>query len=122
MSFSFSYYSWKTSSILARIVLGTIVISVLFIFATKEILKPAHYRKPPKGKQWRLPPGPRGIPIFGNLLQYKTARDDEVRWVTYVGVLPVTDETYLSALALKSCLIWRDDDLAYGLKNLGLPE
>lgn len=37
---------------------------------------PVGKRRPPPGKKWRLPPGPKGIPIFGSLLDLKSARGD----------------------------------------------
>lgn len=43
----------------------------------QEIFTPVGKRQAPAGKQWRLPPrGPSEIPIFGNLLALKAARDD----------------------------------------------
>ncbi|KAL4894872.1 cytochrome P450 [Aspergillus ambiguus] len=43
----------------------------------REIFTPVGKRKPPQGKKWILPPGPRGIPIFGSLLDLKNARSDQ---------------------------------------------
>ncbi|KAF9893637.1 hypothetical protein FE257_010949 [Aspergillus nanangensis] len=42
----------------------------------QEIFAPVGKRRPPPGKTWKFPPGPRGIPIFGSLLALKDARDD----------------------------------------------
>ena len=47
--------------------LGTIFIAVLGL---GQLLKPVDKRPPPRGKNWKLPPGPRGIPVLGNLLLY----------------------------------------------------
>lgn len=49
---------------------------LLFIWLREAVLKPPHKRKRKDGTGYRLPSGPRGIPILGNLLQLKEARDD----------------------------------------------
>jgi hypothetical protein len=43
----------------------------------REIFTPVGKRRSPQGKKWKLPPGPRGIPIFGNLLDLRKAREDQ---------------------------------------------
>ncbi|KAJ5414506.1 cytochrome P450 [Penicillium cosmopolitanum] len=52
-----------------------VCISTTF-FVISEIFVPVGKRRPPPGKEWRLPPGPKGIPIFGSLLDLRSARDD----------------------------------------------
>ncbi|KAJ5780066.1 cytochrome P450 [Penicillium paradoxum] len=42
----------------------------------REIFTPTGKRRAPPGKTWRLPPGPRGVPIFGSLSVMRAARDD----------------------------------------------
>ncbi|OCK95872.1 cytochrome P450 [Cenococcum geophilum 1.58] len=49
------------------------IVAVPFLII-REMFKPIDQRKAPAGKQWRLPPGPRGIPIFGSWLQFHKAR------------------------------------------------
>ncbi|KAL3455133.1 cytochrome P450 [Aspergillus heterothallicus] len=46
-------------------------------FILREIFTPVGKRRAPPGKKWVLPPGPRGVPIFGSLLELRAARDDE---------------------------------------------
>ncbi|KPI45704.1 O-methylsterigmatocystin oxido [Cyphellophora attinorum] len=46
-------------------------LGVFFLFvALFRLLRPVDRRPPPTGKKWRLPPGPRGYPLIGNLLLY----------------------------------------------------
>ncbi|KAI4109613.1 MAG: hypothetical protein LQ339_001726 [Xanthoria mediterranea] len=57
------------------------------VFAVREIFKPLHHKKPIKGKRWKLPPGPAGVPFFGNVLQFQRARRDEVDFGKYLSSL-----------------------------------
>lgn len=43
----------------------------------QEVFTPVGKRRSSQGKKWKLPPGPRGIPIFGNLLDLRKAREDQ---------------------------------------------
>ena len=46
------------------------------LYLVSEILKPVGKRNTSSGRKPRLPPGPRGVPIFGSLLDLKSTRDD----------------------------------------------
>lgn len=54
--------------------IGVFISSTFFVIS--EIFLPVGKRRPPPGKEWRLPPGPKGIPIFGSLLDLRSTRDD----------------------------------------------
>ena len=85
MSLFFFNRSWIITPPLFRdICVGVALLSVCF-FTVREVFRPLHRRTPPKGKHWRLPPGPAGTPLMGNLRQFQNARCDEVALMTYVG-------------------------------------
>lgn len=42
----------------------------------REVFTPVGERRPPTGKKWKLPAARRGIPIFGNFLKLRNARND----------------------------------------------
>jgi hypothetical protein len=41
-------------------------------------------------KRWKLPPGPPGAPIVGNLLQMRKVRGDTGQMAAYVGLISVS--------------------------------
>ena len=53
-------------TLLVAALIFTIAVFVFF----EELLKPVDKQKPPSGKKWKLPPGPRGYPIVGDLFFY----------------------------------------------------
>ena len=47
----------------------------LILLLLKELSNPVDKKWKLRGKKWKLPPGPKGSPIVGNLLQFSRARD-----------------------------------------------
>ena len=72
-----AYYPW---------LLVGVLIGLGALEAVRRIFLPPHLRKAPNGKRWKMPPGPAGIALFGNLLQYRHARRDEVELRNYVSL------------------------------------
>lgn len=70
------HYQWLTVST------ALVVVTLLIV---RHVFLPPHMRRAPKGKRWKIPPGPAGLALFGNLLQYRHARRDEVELRNYVS-------------------------------------
>lgn len=66
--------------------LGGVLVGLGVLETVRRVFLPPHLRKAPNGKRWKMPPGPAGIPFFGNLLQYRHARRDEVELRKYVSL------------------------------------
>jgi hypothetical protein len=65
---------------------AVVVISFTFLCTVvvflREIFKPTGLRRTKDGRRSKLPPGPKGVPIFGNLLQLSKVRyEKEPKWV-----------------------------------------
>ena len=63
-------------------------LSGIIFLLLKETWKPIHQRKGLWGSRWHLPPGPPGVPLFGNLLQWRNARRSPKAFYAYVSRLP----------------------------------
>src|ERR1700754_4076975 len=69
-------------SFTAAILISLSVLGAVFLIL-REIVKPTGLRRTHDGRKSRLPPGPRGIPIFGNLLQLAKVRyEKDAGWVS----------------------------------------
>ena len=53
---------------------GTSIFLIVFL-ALYQLLKPVDRRASSSGKEWKLPQGPRGWPIVGNLFLYARGED-----------------------------------------------
>ncbi len=51
--------------------LGAILVIAAVLLALRSLLRPVDHASPPAGKRWRLPPGPAGYPMIGNLLLFQ---------------------------------------------------
>ena len=54
------------------------------LLALRYVFLPPHMRRSSNGKRCKMPPGPAGVPFWGNLLQYRHARRGEVEMRDYV--------------------------------------
>jgi len=66
--FGFSTKAFGFPSLQSALLLLIAIVATTF-FAIREIFKPVDRRPAPQGKKWKLPPGPAGWPIIGNLLE-----------------------------------------------------
>ncbi|OCT48679.1 hypothetical protein CLCR_05286 [Cladophialophora carrionii] len=60
----------KNWGIFRLILLGSFGLCVVAMVGLYQLLKPIDKRRSPTGKKWKLPPGPRGWPIVGDLFLY----------------------------------------------------
>ncbi len=66
---------WQQASQL-QIVLVGVSLSILCVFISlHRLLKPVDKLPAPRGRAWKLPPGPCGLPFVGNLLLYGKGED-----------------------------------------------
>lgn len=54
---------------LALLITGAV--TLLAFLGLHCLLKPVDKRPAPSGKSWKLPPGPKGLPLIGDLLLYR---------------------------------------------------
>ena len=53
-----------------NILAALVVVICSLVLYLRQLLLPVDKRNPPKGKRWKLPPGPQGFPILGNLFLF----------------------------------------------------
>ena len=85
-------------------ILAFVVLSLTYLYI---LLLPVDIRRRIVGFKLRLPPGPKGIPLFGNLFQFTSSRDGK-QLVQYVcpplGRTPWIDKAKLHDL--NPCSWW----------------
>lgn len=59
-----------------------------------EAFAPVYLRSTWKGKIWRLPPGPAGYPVIGNLLEWRRARSSVPILAQYVRITFLSPTTF----------------------------
>ena len=62
--------AWTGSSPLQIAVASLCLLLLSISLSLRRLLRPVDQRPAPYGKTWKLPPGPRGWPMIGNLLLY----------------------------------------------------
>lgn len=68
-------HSSARARIFAFSLIVTLLVFLVFVFVT-QFFKPSGKRNLQDGRTSRLPPGPRGFPILGNLLSLREGRHD----------------------------------------------
>lgn len=67
-------------SVAVLIVIAFCAVVLLFL---RNVFMPVGRRRTKAGKASRLPPGPSGVPVFGNLLELARHRDGrEIEWAS----------------------------------------
>lgn len=106
------------------LVSGISLLAIVALLLLREYFKPVHQKWRRFNFKSKMPPGPPGIPIYGNLLQFFKDRDAG-RLVPYVRASPfdyiIFDEQNLANTieACGSMSIWRHDNIADGLQDVG---
>lgn len=78
--------SWDITLFCLQLFLLFLVLLLIpcIVFVRNTVIS-VDQRRPPQGRQWKLPPGPPTSPIVGNLLQMLESRADASRYSAYVN-------------------------------------
>ncbi|EXJ56532.1 hypothetical protein A1O7_06876 [Cladophialophora yegresii CBS 114405] len=79
----------KSWGILRLTLLGSFGLFVVAILGLYQLLKPIDKRRSPTGRKWRLPPGPRGWPVIGDLFLYAKG-EEGAREIARYGEMTTT--------------------------------
>ena len=94
----------------------------LVAIVLNELCKPADRKWKLTGSKWRLPSGPQGKPLIGNLSQFFKARDSG-DFVPYVGcpaaILVSESKTDHVVEAQVHCQIWGNDYPSSRFSDMG---
>lgn len=122
MSFHFKPISWDMTLFCLQMFLICLVLLLIpcIVFVRNSVIS-VDQRRPPQGRQWKLPPGPPKCPIVGNLLQVLESRTDSSRYFAYVRfAFLLTIRTKPDPLiAFFPISIWGHDNPTNGIGNLG---